>query len=239
MAILKNKKSDIRSEIRSKIRKMDFEKMLNEEIIESNIPVLLNRSTAPLIQVQKYVSNEVRENNKLLNDTIERKINEIISDDMIESIQNFLRTKRNKENIENEIQNLKSKINLLNDEDDLIEKCKLEIELSKKEEEELREAKEIFIRDYKEGIENSILPSELYEMFAEVQCIGNEMREEIYKEIDSMRAKAKALSLTLAAYDIAYDMSLMLENRVNNEVGSERLIKSSKEQIPIVQVLMK
>ena len=238
MAILKNKKSDIRSEIRSKIRKMDFEKMLNEKVIENNIPALLDRSTAPLTQVQKYISNEVRENNKLLNDTIERKINEIISDDMIESIQNFLTAKRNKENIESEIDNLKSKINLLNGEDDLIEKCRLEIELSKKEE-ELRGAKEIFIRDYKEGIEKTIFPSELYEMFAEVQCIGSEMREEIYKEIDLMRAKAKALSLTLAAYDIAYDMSLMLENRVNNEVGSERLIKSSKEQIPIVQVLMK
>lgn len=238
MAILKSKKSDIRSEIRAKIRKMDFQKILDNEVISNNIPVLLSYSTAPLTQVQKYITNEIVENNKALNDVIERKINEIISDNVIESIESFLSSKRNKENTEYEISKLKSKINLLNREDDLIEKCALEFELTKKEE-ELGKIKGMFVGAYKEGIEKSLIPCELYEVFDEVQCIRNEVKEEIEKEIDLMKAKTEALRMILSSSNILDNMHSMIEDRVNNEVRSKSLIESSKGQIPIVQVLMK
>lgn len=238
MAILKSKKNDIRSTLKSKIGKMNFEKILENDVISNNIPALLNYSTTPLNQVQKYINNEVKEHNKALNDVVESNINKIISDDVVESIKSFLVAKRNKENKESEIQKLKAKINILNSEDDLIEKCKLEIELSEKEE-ELRKAKEAFVIAYKEGIEKTLISSELYEMAIEVKYIKNEIREEIEKEIELMKAKIEALRNIFRTSDIVYDMNLMLEDRVNNEVMSERLIEASKEQIPIVQILMK
>ena len=238
MAILKNKKNDIRSEIRSKIIKMDFQKILDNEVVSNNIPALLSYSTAPLTQVHKYIDNELRENNKDLIDVIEKNTIKIISDDVIESIRAFLEIKRNKENIEHEIHILKKKINSLKEDDDLIEKCKLEIELSKKEE-ELRIVKEAFIREFKEGSDKSLISLELYEMFTEVQCARNEIREEIEKEIELMKAKVSMLRKISSSLDVVYDISPIIENRVNNEVIGKILIESSREQIPIVQVLLK
>lgn len=238
MAILKNKRNDIRSEIRSKIIKMDFQKILDNEVISNNILALLGRSTASLKQVHEYIDNELRANNKALIDVIEKNTIKIISDDVIESIRAFLEIKRNKENIEHEIHILKKKINSLKEDDDLIEKCKLEIELSKKEE-ELRIVKEAFIREFKEGSDKSLISLELYEMFTEVQCARNEIREEIEKEIELMKAKVSMLRKISSSLDVVYDISPIIENRVNNEVIGKILIESSREQIPIVQVLLK
>lgn len=238
MAILKNKRNDIRSEIRSKIIKMDFQKILDNEVISNNILELLGRSTGSLKQVHEYIDNELRANNKALIDVIEKNTIKIISDDVIESIRAFLEIKRNKENIEHEIHILKKKINSLKEDDDLIEKCKLEIELSKKEE-ELRIVKEAFIREFKEGSDKSLISLELYEMFTEVQCARNEIREEIEKEIELMKAKVSMLRKISSSLDVVYDISPIIENRVNNEVIGKILIESSREQIPIVQVLLK
>lgn len=242
MAILKNKKNDIRSEIRSKVKKIDFKEVLDNEVIENNIQELLGGTTALPIEVYKYIGNTLEKNNEELKKQIKSKIDELIPDSTVRAIEDFVNIKMLNQKTEAEIKNLKSKINLLNLDhasgDELIEKFKLEIELSEKEV-ELQKNKERFIEVYKESFKSTLIPAELFEVFSEVTYIRNEMREDYAKEIELIKAKTQVVREISKRSNILDDVSAMIEDRLNRFINIETIIETSKEQIPLVQALIK
>lgn len=247
MAKTLNVKSNVKEEIRAKAKKLNIEGFLSKDFLKVKLNGQLLRG-----QVVGIGSNwkEINKNlNEFLNaETLdmyvemENKINILIPDKLVNSINEFNKIQDKKLKLQEEIKGLEHQKIMMDDKTGIIGQMKImEIELaidSKKN--ELDEVKKAYFEAYRSGLENTQISEELSILAGEIANIRNEQVEEIEKEIELMNIKSEMLRKLSLNIDPLNDYKNMIESRIGmGNSSSEKAIKSSEMNIPFIQTLIK
>lgn len=232
-------KKDIKEELQSRIKKMDVEKIINDNCIMDNMQLLNGKMTGDTNEISRLVRNQYYSCIEDLMQLIEKKITQSVSDEVIDLVNRTLEAHSSKSVLESKIIELKNQLSLLiTDKDNKFKLLDLEnqIEINQ---EQLEEKEKNFKQLYRESLKKTTLSKDLAELIKCVRSIEDEEKEKIDKEVQLLRAKANALELL--RIELLYDTERMIEKRINipTTLISYKANQSSSEQIPLINIFLK
>lgn len=233
-------KKNLKEELKEKIKKLDIEKIINDDVVKENIQLLNGKVSGPEPgEVFKLINNEYKSNTVELYNAIEKKVNSLIDDEAIKSINQTLEAYNSKCTVENEITELNNKIKSTKKSDSIDRYKVMDLEDQIEEKQELLyEIDKVFKERYKIALRNTLIKSDLAEMMKQLREIEDEEREQLSKEIQFQQTKLNALKLLRIR--IIDNAENLIDKRINIPVAlmSDKAIESSNKQIPLIRILL-
>lgn len=232
-------KTNIKEEIQSKIKKLDVEKVINNDLIKDNVQILNGRMSGSTNEISRLVKNQYNSSIDDFMKLIDSMITQFVSDEVVDLTNRTLEAYNSKTTLETEINELRRQLSILiNEKESNLIIIALENAIENKKE-QLEEKENVYKQLYRESIKKTTLPKDLAELIKCVRDIEDDEKEKISKEVQLLRAKANALELL--RIEIKYDTERMIEERINIPVAliSCKAYQSSDEQIPLINILLK
>ena len=240
-------KREIINNINSNLKKINTEKLLSMDFMknEFNMKLLKGQLAGPSDNY-KEINTSINEfySVETLELYIEMKnaVNNLISDELVDSITTFNNLQTQVGRINEEISDLKRKKFHVDISDDITSKMKsMEIDIEiKKKKDELEKIKEAYIHEYERGLTNTILPKDLALVADEITRINNEYVNEINEEIENYSNRILVLKRLKNNFSLRDDFKVMISEKFG--VGSSMAdiaISSSEKQVPFIQSQVK
>ena len=176
------------------------------------------------------------------NKELRNKVNDLISDDLVMMIKNFDDIQIKKLGIEEDLRSLeRQRIQLENKNDIMTQMKKMELKIKINElNHELDSTSKAYIEAYMKGLEETQLPNDLDRLVSEAKSTENVLIKRIEFERTVLDAKLKALDLMSNKIEITDYLRRLINSRLNaREDYADRVIKSSKMKIPVIQAIVK
>lgn len=232
---------NVTEDLKSKVKKIEFNEILNEDLIRKNLNRLTGRETGGTRNIEQLIQERFEANNADLYAEMEKKVNELIPEEMVKCIKETVTAQEEKLKIEKEINNLKQKRSSIGNRetiDSQMQIMQLSIEIDAKED-ELRESLKTFINSYKAALGTTQISVELSNMFNQVRNIENEMITQLNEEIELTQAKVSVLKKAFNHVTLVNDYRDLIENRMEMSGGSAEAIRSSEMGMPYIGAFIK
>ncbi|ACL76188.1 hypothetical protein [Ruminiclostridium cellulolyticum] len=226
--------------LKSKVSKINYDEILNHDVIREEKGALLGGSTAFPSGTIKHVLGRCKDINKELYTTLDSKINELLPENILQCVTETMKAKGIVDRIEDEIQQLKLKAANYSDgtTESKIEAMSIQLDIDLKNE-ELTDARKVFMEAYKTALANTVISEELYELYEQARVITTELLNEMDEKIEMYRAKAKALIVSRRDMRVFDDVQRLINQRINHGNIAELAIESSKKNIPLIKSIIK
>lgn len=247
MAKATNSKTINQVENNQVIEKFDLEEFLSRDFVrDATLHKILNSQITEQADSWDRVNRNIED---FLDDTMEsfnkelrNKVNDLISDDLVMMIKNFDDIQIKKLGIEEDLRSLeRQRIQLENKNDIMTQMKKMELKIKINElNHELDSTSKAYIEAYMKGLEETQLPNDLDRLVSEAKSTENVLIKRIEFERTVLDAKLKALDLMSNKIEITDYLRRLINSRLNaREDYADRVIKSSKMKIPVIQAIVK
>lgn len=239
--------SNIKDEIRSKSKKVNLEGFLAKDFLKNEFnQSLLKGESAGASSNWKEINAAI---NTFLNTEtlelyieLENKINELIPENAVQTVQAFIAAQSKVSTLEDEVRRLEREKHLVPNRESIAGQMKimeLEIEIDRMKV-ELDDLKKVYFKEYKTALEYTNISRDLAIMVNEVRNIHNEFIEAVMKERELLNAKSLALQNLLKNFRPMEDLKDMIDSKLS--IGGSQadlIIKSAENGVPFVQALVK
>ncbi len=233
-------KNTINIDIMSKVKKINFEELLNNPAIFKNKAELSGSSAGAATETYQYLLSQVNDLTGVLTNEIDELLNESITEDMQLIIEQVMKAKATSDTLENEVRILKNKAATLQGKpgEDRIKFMSILLDIDVKED-EYEKAKKEFISLYRSALDKTILPRSLTAQYRQMIDVNNSYLVAIDDEIENMKAKINALQMFAGCFDLKENTEQKINNKLNMSLVAKSAIESSEQQTPLIRLLIK
>lgn len=218
----------------------EISKVLESEAVKCEMEELLDSSTGCANKVHVLIRSHIEDKLGGVISDLNQKTSEIITEEVVEAINDSLKLHDDKKRLETEIKQLSRKIDSITD--FTIENSIQQAEWEYQRETlntELATVKGSFIAALKKALKVTKISEDLGALIndADMQCTS--LKNGLEREADLLRAKAKVLNLVAGEMNIVSDLEESIISRLGRRISAKEIISCSDKKTPLINVLMK